>query len=277
MIHISKMQDYSNILTYINKNDIDLDFFNEIQKNNEQVHVLLKDEVPVGVCCINNDTTAYVYIYIFPQYRTQGYGYSAFCKIEKVLLPSSPSHITTAYNGKNTIAKNFALKCGFTKKSASYTMKYTKDKFVLDTLPIREYEDEDFVEAYTLSSEAFHVMRVSTGYYPDSKPYELSEEARKYCLEHKDDHYVYVVDNEIVACASTSGAEIDTLSTKLSHQNKGYGKNFVKYLVNLILDKNIGSPFLYCIDRNINALHLYKSLGFEEVCMNEFAIKNVNN
>ncbi len=54
---------------------------------------------------------------------------------------------------------------------------------------------------------------------------------------------------------------------------KGYGKAFVKYLVNRILEMNGDEPTLWCVVGNNKARNLYDSLGFEERWIEAFAKK----
>ena len=268
---IRKIADVAGYLSQIDSMDADWDFYHDVFKNSENIRVICCGDEVVGLSCINEGTDSYIYVYVFPNYRNQGFGYRAVCALEQQLTVSQS--ISTAYNSNNEIAKKLAEKCGFEKRLSSVVMQYSGEPFELPPLPIRKHRDEDFIEAYTMSAEAFHIMRLETGYFPDSVPFVPDEEIRQQCLETAEERYIYVLGNEIVGCAHIDGAELDNVAIKISHQGKGLGRLFVKYLVNEILQKGIDKPFLYCIDQNKKARQLYNSLGFKEIVCNVYATK----
>lgn len=268
---IRKIADAFKYLPQIDCMDADADFYNDVSKNSETIRAICIGDDVVGLCLVNEETDSYVYVYVFKNYRNQGFGYRATCALEQQLTASQS--ISTAYNSSNEIAKKLAEKCGFVKRLASVVMQYDGEPFDIPPLPIRKHRDEDFIEAYTMSAEAFHVMRLETGYFPDSVPFVPDEEIRQQCLETAEERYIYVLDNEIVGCAHVDGAELDNVAIKISHQGKGLGRLFVKYLVNEILQKGIDKPFLYCIDQNQKARQLYNSLGFKIIACNVYATK----
>ena len=124
-----------------------------------------------------------------------------------------------------------------------------------------------------MSAEAFHIMRLETGHDPNSVPYPPDEEARQYCAETAAGRYIYEADGEIIGCAYLDGTEISLVAIKTTRQGKGYGRLLVKFLVNQILEQNIGEPFLFCLVSNTKARQLYDSLGFTEFQRNIFAVK----
>ena len=268
---ISKITDSSKYLLQVDCVDADLDFYNDVSKNNENIRAIYNGGQVIGLACVREDKDSYVYVYIFKDYRNQGFGYSAVCTLESQLMSSQS--ISTAYNSKNICAQKLAEKCGFVKRLSSVVMQYDGEAFDIPILPIRKHTDKDFIEAYTMSAEAFHVMRLETGYYHDSVPYAPDEEIRKHCLDTADERYIYEVAGKIVGCAHIDGAELDNVSIKISHQGKGLGRLFIKYLVNEILKNGHKKPFLYCIDKNVKARQLYNSLGFKEIACNVYAIK----
>ena len=58
-------------------------------------------------------------------------------------------------------------------------------------------------------------------------------------------------------------------------RGKRLGRGFVRFLVNLILEKEAGVPCLWCVVGNNKARQLYDSLGFEEVFREAFAWKKL--
>lgn len=180
--------------------------------------------------------------------------------------------LTTAYDSHVEAARKLAETCGFKKKFASAIMKYEGGPFEEKELPVRKYRDEDFVAAFTVEDEAFHKMRLETGCFPDSKRSEPSEDMKNFYAEHAEGEYVYLEGDEIIGFAQIDGAELSSVSIKLSHQGKGLGRDFTKFLVNRILEKD-EVPFLYCVVGNDKARKLYESLGFKESCCNTYAEK----
>ena len=138
---------------------------------------------------------------------------------------------------------------------------------------MRKYRDEDFEYAAILSAEAFHVMRLSTGCFPDSVVAQATEEDRKYCAENAENEYVVELNGEIVGYAAIDGTELGEVSIKIPHQDKGLGRKFVKYLTNRILEQGEGEPTLWCVVGNVKARNLYESLGYKEVYRDDFAEK----
>ena len=126
-----------------------------------------------------------------------------------------------------------------------------------------------------LEAEAFHRMRVGTGCFPDSQVGEPSEESRKRWLKDAKDEYILELDGEIVGCADVYEEELDTVSIKISHQGKGLGTAFIKYMTNLLIDRGVKEPVLWCVVGNNNARHIYDSLGYKEVFCEGFANKEI--
>ena len=271
-IILQPITDASRYLSQILQEEADADFYNDVCHDGNTLCAICDGETVVGLTSICDDADAYIYVYIFPQYRSQGYGSSAVEAAEQ-RLPGAET-FSTAYNSKNEIARKLAQKYGYNAKFASSVMTYPGEKFQLPELPICKHRDEYFAEAYNLSAEAFHIMRLETGHDPNSVPYQATDAIRQHCLETADERYVYMLGDEIVGCAHLDGAEIDNVAIKITHQGKGLGKLFVQYLVNEILDQEIGQPFLFCLVSNQKAWQLYASLGFTETTRNEYATKD---
>ena len=259
----------------IDRGEADADFCLEVSKGSREIHAVCCGKKIVGAALVHEDEDAYLYVYIFPEDRSRGYGYRAVCAAAAYLRDRGCRSLAAAYHEKNDAARALVKKCGFVPRSSTVVMCYSGEKFDLPPAEIRRYEDRDFLEAYTLSAEAFHRMRVETGHRPDSVPYVPDEEDRKDCLATADERYVYLLDGEIVGCAHIDGAEIDNVAIKIQHQGKGLGKILVKYLVNQIMDQQIGEPFLYCLAINQKAMKLYTSLGFRETVRNVYAVKQL--
>lgn len=273
-ITLRKITDVSKYLPQIDPTETDAEIYNDVSQNRDIFHAILADDRTVGLACIRQEDDVFLYIYIFPTYRRRGYGYLSALAAQQQLPCSAPLNLATAYDSRNESAAKFVTKCGFVDKFSTSILRYRGTAFDIPDLPIRTHRDEDFYEAYTLSAEAFHFMRLETGHDPNSVPYEADEAARKVCLDTANERYVYVLDGEIVGAAHIDGAEIDNIAIKITHQGKGLGKLFVQFLVNEILEKG-GEPFLYCLSVNTKARRLYDLLGFEESARNTYAVKRI--
>ncbi|MBR4291149.1 MAG: GNAT family N-acetyltransferase [Oscillospiraceae bacterium] len=276
-IKICKMDDVSEYISHIDCADADAEFYTAVSENSEEVYTICDCDKVVGLSIIEDDTEGYLYVYIFSKYRNNGYGYLAACAAEQQMQSSPRLSITTAYDANNKIAERFAQKCGFAKTFASSLMRYQGDLFEEKSLPVRKYQDKDFIDAFTLTAEAFHIMRLGTGCFPNSVMSKPNDEARQLWADTADERYVYELDGEIVGYAHIDGAELDAVAIKTSHQGQGIGREFVKYLTNVIIENRSGEPFLYCVVGNKKARQLYGSLGFKEVTCNAYAVKRFEN
>ena len=253
----------------------------------EDIHILEdifdEDDEPLGIYidgtlvglgyADNEDEKAELFVYIHPDYRNRGYGRAAVKSLEADLAVPSGKVILTTFAYHDPSAKRFAEELGYHKKWGSALMMYRGEKFELPELPIRPYRDEDFEEAFYCAAEAFHAMRLGTGCFPDSQVGSPTEKRRKNWNEDRDNEFVYVLDDEIAGVASVDGDELDTVSIKISRQGNGYGKLFVKYMTNLIMDRGYKEPVLWCVIGNQKARNLYDSIGYKEVFTAAFAEK----
>ena len=275
-LRIEREEDVSKYLPEIDREEVAPEIIEALSENDEDFYTIFCREKAVGLSCIvPDDEDGDLFVYIFQPYRGKGYGHLAAAHGERRLLEQKVSAIHTHYRWADENAKRFAESCGFRGTYASAEMIYRGEAFELPELPIRPYEDKDYIDAFTLSAEAFHRMRLSTGCFPDSVAGEPSEASRKRWAESDEDQYVFVKDGKVIGYADVDGTEIDSVSIEVSEQGKGYGKAFVKYLVNRILEKDEDEPTLWCVVGNNKARRLYDSLGFEEIWTEAFAKKKV--
>ena len=275
-VEIRKIEDVSSYLPRVDEAQADADFYAGVSENGEEIHAIFHGDEVIGLSCIVDETDGFLYVYIFPEFRGKGFGTKAARESEAKMRAENRWKITTAYASHGEAARKLAESCGFKKTFASAIMKYEGGRFEEKALPVRKYQDEDFVAAFTLEDEAFHKMRLETGCFPDSTLSEPSDDMRNFYAENAEGEYVYLQGDEIVGFAQIDGAELSSVSIKLSHQGKGLGKEFTKFLVNRILEKEQGEPFLYCVVGNDKARRLYESLGFREISRNEYAEKKLN-
>ena len=275
MIEIAKIKSTEEYISRIDVAEIGEDFAEEVKKNGEEIFGIFHEKTIIGLAYVESDSKPFIVIYVFKEYRNQGFGALAFQTIEKELKPKSES-IHTVYIQSNEIAKRFAMKMGFHPTWASSFMKYRGERFEEPNLTVRKYRDEDYLECFALAEEAFHRMRVGTGCFPDSKMREPSEESRKAWLEEAENEWVLLENDAIVGYAHAEDEELNSVSIKIDHQGKGLGRAFVKYMTNRLFDRGAKEPALWCVVGNNNARHIYDTLGYQEVFTEQFADKRVS-
>lgn len=271
IITICKMLNPSEYLPQIDTVEAETEFINAVSENNENIYSILYQESLVGLALLYEGKHAFLYIYIFPAYRHMGYGKAAVQLLEQKLCVCNPADISTYYRTDDPIAYTYANDCGYIKEYSSDYMVYSGPHFEPAATPVRQYQDEDYSEAHSLYAEAFHLMRLSTGCFPNSVPESPSEKGRKYWSETTDERLVYLNGEEIVGYAHIEGSKIGSVSVKPDYQSKGVGKAFVKYIVNMLYDIGYENISLYCVVGNDRARHLYDELGFKQVYRNDYA------
>lgn len=264
-LKICKADNIKDYLPLIDGSETDAETYSAFLENDYSAHLLFyKNEAVGAVVYEMEDDRGFLSVYIFPEYRRKGIGGSVVRSVEERFARKKVKKFVTAYKSDKLSAKDFAEKCGFKEEFSSAQMVYGGEKFDIPELPIRRYEDKDFSEAFTLSDEAFHSMRLGTGLFPNSHLSKPNEKIRRSWSKDADCEYVYTLNNEIIGYAKVDGSIIDSVSVKISHQGKGLGRNFVKYLTNVIIEKEGGAPRLWCVVGNGNARRLYDSLGYKE-------------
>ncbi len=274
-IRIYKEPDVAKYLPRIRCRVENEDFYEEVAENSGEVFTVAYGDEVIGLVYMDDDTEGFLYVFIFPEHRRRGYGFAAARAAEGLLKTPPPKSILTGYPADDEAARRLAGKLGYGKKFSSAVMQYRGEMFDDPAMPVRKYRDEDFPEAFALSAGAFHRMRLETGCFPDSVLSQPDEEARANWAETADERYVYVLGNEIVGHAQISGDVLDSVSIGISHQGKGLGRVFVRYLVNRLLEAGSKCPHLWCVVGNDKARSLYESLGFEETGRAEYAEKKI--
>ena len=274
-IKICKKDDLKEFLPLIDVEEAGDGLVEEIEENSDETYVLELDNKVIGIAYFEDDDDPYISIYIFKDHRRKGYGTAALKQIEQKCIASGAKLITAIYAYHNDVAKQFLLKNGYELTWASTEMKYDGERFEEPDLPIRQYRDEDFDEAFKLSAEAFHRMRVGTGCFPNSVVAIPREDTREKWARHMEEKYVIDAGGEIIGYANLDEDEISSVSIKISHQNKGLGKQFVKCMTNRLIDRGVDEPVLWCVVGNKNARHIYDSLGYKEVFCEGFAEKKL--
>lgn len=219
-------------------------------------------------------TASFLTAFVLDEYRRQGIGRDIIRFGEGKIMAFGSKKIDTSYISTNEASRRFAKAHGYDRSFSSAYMRYDKDKFSLEGLPVRKYIDADYEKAHKLYAEAFHEMRLSVGDFPDSTVEQSGENNRKAWLARAENCYVYLDGEDIIGHGLINGNELALVSIRRDMQGKGVGRRFVKYLCNELYGRGATQITLWCVVGN-KARRLYESLGFEESYISEFASKNL--
>lgn len=245
----------------------------DLELESEMITVAYLEKEIVGLVQIEpNKDTSFVVVFVSINHRNRGIGNALIKYAEDYLKEIQAKKIMTSYSINNENSKRFARKHGYERYFSSAYMKHNGGKFSSELIPVRHYCDEDYLDAFKLSTEAFHEMRVSVGDFPDSKIEEPSKQIRDRLKQEAENRYTYFIDGEIVGHGWLEGNEIGSISVRIDMQGKGIGRKFAKYLCNELYNRGNKEIFLWCVVGN-KARYLYESLGFEELYVSEFARK----
>lgn len=255
--------------------EADADFLRSLRESREDVCAVLHESTLVGYCQSTSGESAYIYVYLLPEHRGKGYGKEAVLAAERMLVEKGAQSIVTSCRNDDARVDGVLRMLGYAKKFASHQMEYAGGLLPVASVhpPVRAYRDEDFAKAQQLHAQAFHQMRLSTGWFPDSVPEAPSDPMRKSWADTSHERYVYLADGEIVGFAHIEGNEIDSVSISTASQGKGYGRDFVSRICNRILSEGFDKVSLYCVVNNGKAHAFYQSLGFFEVSCNGYYYK----
>ena len=247
-----------------------------LELESEKVTVAYQEEKILGLVQIEPEkNTSFVFVYVPVNYRKRGIGSALLQYGEAYIRDRKTKKIMTTYPVNNENSKRFANKYGYERLFSSAYLKRGEGTFSLEKVPARPYRDEDYDDAFKLSSVAFHEMRVRVGEFPDSKVGEPSEEMRNAWKQDIENRYIYEMDGEIAGYGYLEGNEIESISIRSDLQGKGIGKKFIQYLCNELYNRGNKEIFLWCVVGN-KARKLYDYLGFEEVWESEFSVKSLN-
>lgn len=246
-----------------------------LEPESGKLRVAYGEEEILGLVQIEPEKdTSFVIVYVPINHRGKGIGKMLLKYAEEELQKHQTKKIMTTYSMSSETSKSFAEGHGYERLFASAYLKHTRGRFPLEKLPVRQYRDEDFPDAYLLSSKAFHEMRLRVGDFPDSVVGEPNDSIRDDWRKERENAYVYLYDGEIAGYGSLEGNEIESISVRSDLQGKGIGKMFIMYLSNELYNRGNKEIFLWCVVGN-GARTLYDRLGYEELLVSEFAVKSI--
>lgn len=240
--------------------------------DNEDVLALIHDGECVGLALAARGRTSFIHVYILPRFRGHGLGTKAVRALEAQLAGGEAARFMAAYTDKTEAFSRFAEGLGYKRSFASAYMEYRGARFDEDTLPMRQYRDDDYNTAFPLYARAFHEMRLRVGCFPNSVQEPESERTRAEWRETAGERYIYELDGRPAAVAHIANGDIGSIAVACELQGRGIGRRFMKRLCNTLLDEGAKSVTLYCVVGN-RARELYDSLGFKALSTDVFAVK----
>ena len=183
-------------------------------------------------------------------------------KVEHTIFSCSPSGVDVIGLLENNGYRLYFL---------SYMMERIGEAFPASNSVVRNYEDDDYYDWDRICELAFYHMRQRVGMYPSFFYKPLASEREQYA-QNKQNMFVMTVDNTIVAIGRIDGNKIGIVAVSIEHQSRGYGRDFVQFLVNEIIRRGEEKAILQVVKGNF-AKSLYESLGFKEYDYHHFYIK----
>ena len=251
--------------------DADGEFLNYVALDDEDLYVIAIGDTPVGLALAAAEgEDAFLYPYIFPDFRGRGYGADAATLLEERLRTAGARKIQTCCRCGHTAAERLARRRGYRPQYASSYLVFTGSPWELPELPVRAYRPSDFAQAHGVYAQAFHAMRLTAGCFPDTVLEQPDARTAARWEETADQRFVYTRGSEILGLVQLEGDEIGCVAVKPTHQGNGIGTLLVKFAVNRLLAQGKSAVSLYCVVGN-PALRLYQKLHFTERCRNTYA------
>lgn len=248
-------------------------FYNDEKGNKDNILVALNNTTTIGFLSFNGfGRKPQAILYVNKEYEAADIGSMLIQEYEKMLIPNEKvEHTLFTCSHRDTDLISLLDNNGYRLYLSSYIMERKGESFPSDNIIVRNYEENDYFEWDRICELAFYHMRQRIGLYP-SFFYKPVEWEREQFAQNKNNMFVMIVDNTIVAIGKIEGNKICTVAISIEHQSRGYGRVFVKYLVNEIISRGEEKVILDVAKGNF-AKTLYESLGFEETAFYHHYIK----
>ena len=131
--------------------------------------------------------------------------------------------------------------------------------------------DEKYYEQYkNLIDDCFYEMRKALNIQPYGKHSNSLEGLTKL----KENTFLLLNGDEIICAFSYFGNEIGNVAVNLKYQRQGYGRRLMEFAISYMQKLGDSRIKLTVTKWNVNAVALYKSLGFEVI--KEVTVDGVN-
>ncbi|MNB99697.1 ribosomal-protein-alanine N-acetyltransferase [compost metagenome] len=248
----------------LHNKDLLKSFYQNEESNRENIVVAIMNDTSIGFLSFNGfGRKPQAILFVNKEYDTMEVGSKLIEEYENMLIHNE----TVEHTVFNVLSSNAQLISVLEKNNyrvyfAIYNMERTGAPFPSENILVRNYEEKDYFEWDRVCELAFYHMRQRVGMYP-SFFYKPVEWEREQYAENKDNMFVMIVDETIVAVGKIAGNKISMVAISIEHQSRGYGRSFVKFLINEIISRGEDKVILEVVKGNF-AKALYESLGFKE-------------
>lgn len=260
-------------LMLLNNNYLIKRFNNDEECNKDNILVALVEATPIGYLSFSGfDRRPQATLFVSEKYDAMNIGSMLIKKYESILIPNEKVEHTifTCFHCDNELIRVFKNN-GYRLYFSEFLMERISESFPLDEITVRNYDDNDYFQWDRICELALYHLRQMIGVYP-SYFYIPAEWEREKFANNKDNMFVMIVDNTIVAIGEIEGNLIHRVAVSVEHQSRGYGRAFVKYLINEILSRGEDKVILEVAKDNF-AKTLYESLGFKETKFYQHYVK----
>lgn len=219
--------------------------------------------------------SAYIFIYIAPEYRRKGIG-SYVYRAAEIKLNHFGGNWWSSYP-ESSIANNFAISVGFDYTNTNSFMLHNGNTINTSNKGIRSCVKEDYLSVSNIWSREYAKMHARLGIQRKSAERTETDFAEGYsdfCIN-IDNYFVLESNGVIVGMGSIfeDNSGIGSLAVEHNHSGKGYGTKLATFLTNECIKRGCESPKLYCESGNDNAMHIYKKIGYVEINRESIAVK----
>ncbi len=139
----------------------------------------------------------------------------------------------------------------------AYTMQYTGDTPVIDSIPVRPFREEDYAQYERVYNACFYEMRKAL----EIKPYNFYSDIEQ-IRDKMANIFLLMMGETLVGSVACYGTEIDDLIVRKEFRNKGYGKTLLLWAVAHIRTYSDEPITLHVAEWNQGAIKLYQQNGF---------------
>ncbi|PGY02409.1 GNAT family N-acetyltransferase [Bacillus cereus] len=206
------------------------------------------------------ESIAQISVYVEPDSCLKGIGSTLYKAMEEVISETKPDFVCTYMRVESENPTGFAKKMGFEKWWGSLESVYKGGAFPKTEIKFIKYEDRFFDQFVKMVQACYYELHEKN----DIKPYLAPEDSVKtYKLNNKNNVYLVLEGEQIVASVTTGEGILDNLMVAPSHQGKGYGRKALQFGMNEMLETGYKEIRICFLEGNESAERLYNSLGFK--------------
>jgi ribosomal protein S18 acetylase RimI-like enzyme len=220
-----------------------------------------------------NEKEAQIKLYVEPRSRLQGIGRALYHRLEDFLTEREPDLLSAYIRVDIENPSLFCEKIGFHKWWGSPELLFKGYQFPQVGLEFVAYEDKYFDQYVKVVQEAYYEIHKSN----DLKPYlATAESVGKYQLNNKEQVYLALENDRIIASVTIGEGTIDNLMVPSEYQGQGYGRKALQFAMNKLFDQGFEEIRICYMEGNDSAEKLYESLGFRPLQMTHVYRKFIN-